>query len=156
MSSKDCTTCDNGAELWGSEVEQCKDCGRTIDEVFPKNGKACSVCHAPQHRLPPGDSCRNGHGGAPGVALYPECEKLRAARPTSDKLSEFLDWLSEQKIVLCTLNPEHYKAKGGEYYQITERPEELLARFFNIDLKKVEKERRQMLDELHKTNERER
>lgn len=109
---------------------------------------------------------------------YPECEKLASVRPQSDVVGEFLDWLShKKKLSLCkyydkedppfidkdtgapsTLfsndsmaNPE-FQSIG--YYPYHYQIEQLLAEFFEIDLKKVEKERRQMLEDARKINER--
>lgn len=89
-----------------------------------------------------------------GVGQYPELDKMKAAREKSAILSDFLDWMNENGIRLCRNNPDHYWAKGGEYYQITESYEQLLAQYFNIDLNKVEEERRRILDEQRALNER--
>lgn len=85
---------------------------------------------------------------------YPELDKMKAAREKSAVLSDFLDWMDENGIRLCRNNPDHYWAKGGEYYPITENYEQLLAQYFNIDLNKVEEERRRILDEQRALNER--
>ena len=37
----------------------------SVFEDFPLAGTLCSVCREPQRGTPSGDSCVNGHGGAP-------------------------------------------------------------------------------------------
>jgi hypothetical protein len=76
-----------------------------------------------------------------------ECEKLRAVAPQSQKIGEFLEWLSEEKgISLCTLD------RYDRYEPHVQRREELLAEYFDIDLDKVEQERRGILDALHESH----
>jgi hypothetical protein len=91
--------------------------------------------------------------------LYPECEKLRRVSYTSNQIGEFLDWLREEKgITLCkwqdTIRHSNeigdYTPQG--YYIVTERTEQLLADFFEIDLNKVEEERLALLNELRGRN----
>jgi hypothetical protein len=67
------------------------------------------------------------------VVLYPECEKLSAARPKSQVIGEFLEWLASEKEI---------------HLDQSVRLEDLLAEFFGIDQNKLEKERRMMLDNL--------
>lgn len=63
------------------------------------------------------------------IIFYPECTKLALASEESKKLGYFLDWLQEKGIDL----------------NLVYNPEELLAEYFDIDLKKIEKERRDIL-----------
>lgn len=72
---------------------------------------------------------------------YPECAKLASRRDDSLVLSSFVDWLCETGLVLCAFDPEI-----GEYSPTRESNERLFARYFDIDLNKVEDERRAMLD----------
>ena len=76
---------------------------------------------------------------------YPECKKMRAIQDKSQALGEFIDWLCVQGINLMEWKD---KGEGLDYYIITESIESLLARHFDIDLNKVEKEKQHMLDEL--------
>jgi hypothetical protein len=78
---------------------------------------------------------------------YPECEKLRTSRDDLLKLRQFTEWLGENGITLCSHGPTHYASKGGEYYQITENIETVIFRFLGVDAKKLEDERRAMLEE---------
>jgi len=79
---------------------------------------------------------------------YSECEKMAEVKDKSQVIGEFLEWLQYFKeMTICKL----VEGEGEmEYSPIYLNTEELLAEFFNIDLKKVEKERCQMLAELRK------
>ena len=71
---------------------------------------------------------------------YPECEKLAKVAPQSQTLEEFLEWLCTVKgLVLFS------EEKMIRRYDTTES---LLAEFFDIDMTKVVKERRQMIVDL--------
>ena len=82
---------------------------------------------------------------------YPECEKQRKIVKESQAIGEFLDWLqSERKIHLCTdckddWGDDRLTHAGVPIYK-------LLAEYFDIDLNKVDEEKRQMLDELREAN----
>ena len=77
----------------------------------------------------------------------PECERMVAVAPESQKIGEFLDWLNEQGIHLAS-----YVDDGVHVDEVLmvhgERYESLLARYFEIDLEKVEQERRAILASL--------
>lgn len=77
----------------------------------------------------------------------PECERMVAVAPESHKIGEFLDWLNEQGIHLA-----EYVDDGEHVDEVlmprSERYESLLARYFEIDLDKVEAERRAILKHL--------
>lgn len=84
-------------------------------------------------------------------ADYPECERMSAVADDSHKLGAFLDWLNEQGIHLAKYEDiEGYRDPVLVFHG--ERYEELLARYFDIDLDKVEREKRAMLDVLRKAN----
>jgi len=68
----------------------------------------------------------------------PECEKLKAVSARSQEIGEFIDWLHEKGFRLA-------KYHGQELRSVYTDPEQLLAEFFKINLKKVEKERSQLL-----------
>lgn len=73
---------------------------------------------------------------------YPECEKMKDVQEDSQKIGEFLDWLLNKRgLVIC-------KWEKSGYFEYRRNIEELLAEYFGIDLNKVEKEKRQMLDEI--------
>lgn len=101
---------------------------------------------------------------------YPECEKMAAIQEKSQAIGEFLEWLHtgeadesgfERPVFLGAYRIVTENSRGeldeDEYYvsesyvdafrYITEK---LLAKFFDIDLNKVEEERRTMLAKLRK------
>lgn len=67
----------------------------------------------------------------------PECNKLSAFRNDFLKLQEFIEFLNEQKDVTI------------EYNGTTQN---LLYRYFQIDAKKLEEERRALLEQQRKIN----
>jgi len=74
----------------------------------------------------------------------PECEMLARASDKSQVIGEFMDWLlNEQEYVLA-----QWGTVEMEDGLIPCHPDiqQLLARFFGIDLGKVEQERRALLD----------
>jgi len=74
------------------------------------------------------------------MSKYPECEKMSAVREESQAIGQFLDWLcGEKEYEICS-----YK-DGDILTPIRFSIENLLAEFFDIDLKKVEKEKHAML-----------
>jgi len=80
---------------------------------------------------------------------YPECEKMSKVKKQSQLVGEFLDWLvNEREIVLSEYHEGEGRHDDDVLMPISVRTEELLAEFFEIDLNKVEQERRQMLKEL--------
>lgn len=74
---------------------------------------------------------------------YPECEKFKKISKESQIIGEFLEWLEKSNIVLCQFNEDNQ-----EFYQIFKGIQNLLAKYFKIDLKEVEKEQRAMLKDL--------
>lgn len=69
---------------------------------------------------------------------YPEHEKLHTIHDKSQIIGEFIDWAQSEEVVLIDLDKNQHV---GAY-----RLRQLLADFFEIDLKKLEAEKRQMLD----------
>jgi hypothetical protein len=90
----------------------------------------------------------------------PECDKLVAVAPQSQKIGEFLEWLQSEKEIVFGRHHEHlescydeedYRDCGLRQDELTPaRPsvESLLAEFFDIDRNRVEEERRGLLEEL--------
>jgi hypothetical protein len=75
--------------------------------------------------------------------LYPEHEKMAAVKVQSQALGAFLEWLeNEGGIVLAMRDPERH----GELLETFESTETLLARYFEIDLKKISAEKEAMFE----------
>lgn len=92
----------------------------------------------------------------------PECDKLVAVAPFSNKIGEFVDWLKEREICLGAPH-EHDEEKCGKHLGFWEcgfsreqfvyerKPiTDLLAEFFEIDMVKVENERSAILEAYRK------
>ena len=77
----------------------------------------------------------------------PELKKLAKVAPDSQKIGEFLEWLSSKEIVLAD-----WDDRDGELFQIDQTREQLLACYFCIDLVKAEKERHAILDDIRAKN----
>ena len=74
-----------------------------------------------------------------------ELDKMSAVKEKSQAIGEFLEWLRSEKGYFLAVDAG--EREGGPYmanYNI----EQLLAEFFEIDLNKVEQEKRAMLDQL--------
>jgi len=72
----------------------------------------------------------------------PECEKMAACREDSQKLGQFIEWLREEWA------PAEAERVGGDWSEIGFNDihiENTLAQYFEIDLNKVENERRELL-----------
>lgn len=81
---------------------------------------------------------------------YPECEKLSKVSEKSQLIGEFLDWLQDEKKIALA---KWAQVEGALFdntstlFLIHDSTESFLAEFFEIDMKKVKKERKQMLKE---------
>ena len=98
--------------------------------------------------------------------FYPECEKLQEVAPKTQVIMEFLEWLNSNKKMLLATYHEHtveceneklFPKYGcgyneNELTQFMGDVQPLLAEFFKIDLKKVEEERQQILNEIKVAN----
>jgi hypothetical protein len=80
---------------------------------------------------------------------YPEHEKMQKVRAESQAQGEFLEWLEEQQIRLCKYVADEPGFRAS-FQPVHCRKESLLAQYHGIDLKKIESEKQQMLDELRK------
>lgn len=81
---------------------------------------------------------------------YPEHEKVTQVKDEAQKLGEFLHWLGTQGIFLATPDPR--ADRFGGHVLIAEDHEKVVARYFQVDLKKLEEEKRAMLAALRKEN----
>jgi hypothetical protein len=81
------------------------------------------------------------------VVKTTECDKLVAASKVSQEIGAFLDWLEEQGIFLAS-DEEVEGRRGRVTLPVYESKERMFARYFEIDLDKVENERRALLASL--------
>lgn len=77
----------------------------------------------------------------------PECDKLVAASKVSQHIGSFLDWLEEQGVFLAS-DQEVEGRRDRVTLPVYESKERMFARYFEIDLDKVENERRKLLASL--------
>lgn len=83
----------------------------------------------------------------------PELEKIASNRDDSQKIGEFLAWLSDaMSIDLCISDGVCPDGDHEMYFPTDLNTEKLLAEYFEIDLNKAEKERQGLLDELRASN----
>lgn len=77
---------------------------------------------------------------------YPEHTKLKAISEKSQAIGEFLDiFLPAQGIALC-------EQEDGHFWPTFKSIDRLLAAYFEIDQKKIDDEKRQMLAEMRAAN----
>lgn len=77
------------------------------------------------------------------MSKYPECDKMKEVSEKSQAIGEFIEWLGYEKNIYLMHEDETPVRMSMEV---------MLAEFYNIDLKKVEQERQQMLDEIRSQN----
>jgi hypothetical protein len=80
-------------------------------------------------------------GKSPTRPETPELERQSAAiADGAHRVGEFLDWLGEKGYHLGRYS------EGGNAYDAGPRPADLIAAFYDIDLNKIEQERRALLE----------
>ena len=75
-----------------------------------------------------------------------EHEKLKAIKPLSQAIGNFIEWLGENGMTICSEDRSPYLP--DEYVPIRRTTEELLADHFEIDLNRLEAEKEAMLEEI--------
>ena len=78
----------------------------------------------------------------------PEIDKMKAIAGESQKIGNFIEWLNQNQMEIVVI-------KHGKRWSVTGSIETMLAKYFEIDLIKVDKEKQMILDELHKSNQKE-
>ena len=89
------------------------------------------------------------------MSKTPELDKMLTIRDESQKLGQFLEWLSEQSIVLAEFDTMSCEDCGYEtegLWATRSNQEQILADYFGIDLSKCEQERTKILSDLRKNN----
>lgn len=81
---------------------------------------------------------------------YPEHEKLTKVKDKSQAIGDFLEWLAAQGIRLAQYDP--YDGEDNELYPVRTDWNELLAKHFEIDLKKLNDEKEQMIKVIRSRN----
>jgi hypothetical protein len=75
---------------------------------------------------------------------YPEHIKLQAVKNESQIIGEFLEALPQQGLWICE--------QGGGFYPTDRSIQSMLATYFGIDLRKIDQEKQQMLDQIRRGN----
>ncbi len=81
---------------------------------------------------------------------YPEHEKLTAIQEKSQLLGEFLEWARSNGYDFCqmTTQEEGSPWERVEYQPYRKSVDQILAEFYEIDLRKLEEEKREILASL--------
>jgi len=98
-----------------------------------------------------------------GTSGFPECDKMNAVREKSQVIGEFIEWLQsgeasekEEPIVLAYYPTQRTSNEvDAHLHPCSYTIETLLAKYFDIDLDKVEKEKRLILEKLRAGHEKE-
>lgn len=83
---------------------------------------------------------------------YPEHEKLNKVQDQSQWLGEFLDWLQSNGRVIGEWKEIEEFGNYHKLLPVSLNINQLLAEYFDIDLVKIDKEKRQMLKDLRAMN----
>jgi hypothetical protein len=74
---------------------------------------------------------------------FPALERMKEVQPESQAIGGFIEWLYENGMVIC----ERVSSVDCPYAPVICSIENLLARYFDIDMKAVERERQVILEE---------
>lgn len=83
--------------------------------------------------------------------LYPENARLGEVSSFSQEIGQFLDWLEYEKEITFVVVDDR-----GRYIPKSLDRTKILAEFYEIDLEKIESEKRAMLDSMREQAERKR
>ena len=83
----------------------------------------------------------------PKANKYPECAKLGAVHDQLQIIRGFMEWLSSEKRLGLAGYDEYDRLQWA-----TKNTDQLLMEFYDIDPKKLEEERRAMLEECRRAN----
>lgn len=82
-------------------------------------------------------------------SVYPEHEKMRVVKDRADAISGFLEWAQGGGYRLCLWSD---MSRGGNWSPIRQSIEGLVADYLEIDLKRVEAEKRAMLEKIREVH----
>lgn len=80
----------------------------------------------------------------------PECDKVLSVHKKSQKIGDFLEWLQEQNLYICEKSDSNEVFLDDFYYITNKKTEHLLAKYFDINLDKVEEEKKNILEQLRR------
>lgn len=83
--------------------------------------------------------------------VYPEHGKLKALDGKNRTIGQFIEWLGEKGMVICR---ETYNADNEDLVPINMSIQQLLAKYFDIDVHKLDDEKQAMLDLIREQNRR--
>jgi len=75
---------------------------------------------------------------------FPECEKLARADDKRRAIENFLEFLGDEGLAVCTFNPSEFT--DGGHWPLRESHHDLVMRYLEIDTVKLEEERRAIID----------
>lgn len=81
---------------------------------------------------------------------YPQHAALRLVKNDSQKLGQFLEWMSEQGWTICHLKKNAWEEEYTPTYHSINK---VLAAYFGIDEVALSNEKDAMVEELHRSNE---
>ncbi len=84
----------------------------------------------------------------PTAALYPELDKKKAVLDQSQLVGGFIDWLREQGMDICKVDPP-----SGDYHPCYKSIEQHLADYYEIDLTIVSLEQDRLLRDFRRARE---
>lgn len=79
---------------------------------------------------------------------FPNLEKMQAMQAKSQPIGEFIEWLGQNGMAICTSDGGQ---RGERFTPVMASTEELLACHFDVDLSAAEKERRAVLATLRQS-----
>lgn len=78
---------------------------------------------------------------------YPEHDKIRALEGDNQVVGDFIEWLCTQGYRIC--EPIDDEARGTySFAPLSMSTEKTIAKYFDIDLEKIETENRALLDKI--------
>lgn len=79
------------------------------------------------------------------MSPYPEHDKLSALNGANNIVGDFIEWLSEEGFILAKSEDKY------DLFPASETRDQLIAKYFGIDPKRLEAEKVAMLDAIRKS-----